>query len=304
MRSSIAESNESTGRGRPEGGVQSVARAVSLLRLIARHSASGARLLDLTEGSGLARPTVHRLLRCLCVENLVQRDPTTRRYRLGVLAFELGLAASEPSAIVARCRPILADLARRCGDTIYLVMRSGDEIVCLDRIEGSFPIRTFTFTPGARRLIGFGSGGLALLAAQDDEEIEGIFSRISDALKRDRKVSPAVWRERIASVKRNGIAVSEGSITQGVTGVSMTVPTAHGSPYLSVAVAGISSRFQQERVEELRRELKETVVAVQNALPQPSEGGVATAKSRETRAPNVIGTTNGSARRPFNADAR
>ena len=299
MRSSNAESS---GRARPEGGVQSVARAVSLLRLIARHSTSGARLLDLTEGSGLARPTVHRLLRCLCMENLVQRDPMTRRYRLGVLAFELGLAAGEPNAIVARCRPILTDLARRCGDTIYLVMRSGDEIVCLDRVEGSFPIRTFTFAPGARRLIGFGSGGLALLASQGDDEIESIFSRIADALKRDRRVTPAVWRERIATVKRSGIAVSEGSITQGVTGVSMPVPTEHGSPYLSVAVAGISSRFPQERIEELRRELKEAVAAVQMALPQLGENNpVVPAKPRDPRASRVIGMSNGPPRRSLGA---
>jgi DNA-binding IclR family transcriptional regulator len=297
--------SEPASRTRPEGGVQSVSRAVGLLRLIARNSAGGARLLDLTEGSGLPRPTVHRLLRCLCTENLVQRDPTTRRYRLGVLAFELGLAAGEPHAIVARCRPILTDLARRSGDTVYLVMRSGDEVVCLDRIEGSFPIRTFTFTPGARRLIGFGSGGLALLAAQDDDEIEAIFSRIAHALKRDRRISPTLFRERVATVKRNGIAVSEGSITEGVTGVSLPVPNGHGSPYLAVAIAGISSRFPLERLTDLRRELKDAVTAVQMAVPQPNEGnGVAPVKPRETGAARVVGGSNGSAPRVLGADAR
>jgi hypothetical protein len=66
-------------------------------------------------------------------------------------------------------------------------------------------------------------------------------------------------------------------------------------------VAGISSRFPQERIEELRRELKDAVAAVHMALPQPSEAPID--PPAKARGPRVIGMGNGSARRPLGAGA-
>ena len=79
-------------------GAQTVDRACTLLKEIARHGASGARLLDLTKNSGLCRPTVHRILQSLASPAFVRQDPATRRYQLGVGLFALGLAAPNPVA--------------------------------------------------------------------------------------------------------------------------------------------------------------------------------------------------------------
>src|SRR5690606_15345907 len=77
-------------------GAQTVERAVALLRLVAAHGPLGARLLDLAAESGIQRPTVHRLLRQLQKDRLLTQDALTKRYHLGVLLYELGLAAPSP----------------------------------------------------------------------------------------------------------------------------------------------------------------------------------------------------------------
>ena len=56
-------------------GTQSIERALTLMREIAAHNRTGSRLLDLASRTGLQRPTVHRMLKCLTLENMVQQDP-------------------------------------------------------------------------------------------------------------------------------------------------------------------------------------------------------------------------------------
>jgi len=58
---------------------------------------------------------------------------------------------------------LLRAFAEEVGDTVYLVVRSGMEAVCLERIEGPSPVRVLTLDSGSRRPLGLGAGGLAIL---------------------------------------------------------------------------------------------------------------------------------------------
>ncbi|MEQ7740170.1 helix-turn-helix domain-containing protein, partial [Escherichia coli] len=66
----------------PVQGAQVVSRIAALLRLVGR-SAEGMPLADLVRGSGLTRPTVHRLLTSLASEGLLDHDPVTGNWVLG-----------------------------------------------------------------------------------------------------------------------------------------------------------------------------------------------------------------------------
>ncbi|MBX3666690.1 MAG: helix-turn-helix domain-containing protein, partial [Burkholderiales bacterium] len=88
-------------------GTQSIERALLLLREIAAHNRSGSRLLDLATRTSLQRPTVHRMLKCLAHEGMVQQDPETHRYFLGPMAFELGLTAAPRFNLREICHPAM-----------------------------------------------------------------------------------------------------------------------------------------------------------------------------------------------------
>ena len=138
-------------------GTQSIERALTLIREIAAHNRTGSRLLDLANRTGLQRPTVHRMLKCLTLENMVQQDPDTHRYYLGPMVFELGLTAAPRYNLREICHPSLSRIAEATGDTVFLTQRSGLDAVCLDRHEGTFPIKTFTLEIGMRRPLGIGT---------------------------------------------------------------------------------------------------------------------------------------------------
>jgi len=243
-------------RQSPPSGTQAIARAAMLLRTLARHGREGARLLDLCRSTGLTRPTIHRILQGLIEEQLVAQDQASRRYRLGALIFELGLAAQPGTNLIEGYRPFLRSLADASEDTIYLVRRSGSDAVCLDRQEGSFPIRTLTLEIGGRRPLGMGAGGMALLATLDDAEV----ARILERNARDSAGYDAVAaQDAIASARATGYAVSRGAITDGVDGLGMVVPNPAGLPWLAVSIACISSRMLPSRIEELSRMLRAAI---------------------------------------------
>lgn len=70
------------------------------------------------------------------------------------------------------CQDVMPVLSEETEDTIYLVMRSDFEAVCMHRIEDSFLIRTLVLQVGSRRPLNVGAGGLAILSTIGSAERE------------------------------------------------------------------------------------------------------------------------------------
>lgn len=122
-------------------GTQSMRRALGLLRLLAQHQEDGIDLQGVIGKSGLERSTAHRLLSCLLEERFAERDPRTRRYRLGVDAMQLGFASLRRTPLLDALRPFAQKLARLSGDTVFLVVRQGTMPCACCAKPGRFPSR-------------------------------------------------------------------------------------------------------------------------------------------------------------------
>jgi DNA-binding IclR family transcriptional regulator len=53
-------------------------------------------------------------------------------------------------------------------------VRSGYDAVCIARVQGTYPIQTPAVPIGSRQPLGVNSGGLALLSALSEREVEEI----------------------------------------------------------------------------------------------------------------------------------
>ncbi len=233
-------------------GTQAISRAATILRLIARCSADGAKLSEITRLAGLPHPTIHRILHCLIGEGLVVQDEPGRRYRLGPLNFELGLAV--PPAVDTRriLRPILERIVAATGYTAFLTARSGAEYVCLDRVVGDSPARPTTLFVGGRRPLYVGAIGLALSACLDDSEIKNIWAAHSQELSQRPSQSLTYLRRAIELTRERGYATARDTPHVGTSSICMTVPNPVDRPIFAVAVATLSTRLRPEKVASLR----------------------------------------------------
>jgi len=246
-------------------GTQSIERALLLLREIAAHNRGGSRLLDLATRTGLQRPTVHRMLKCLAAENMVQQDTDSHRYFLGSMVFELGLTAAPRYNLKEICHPALTRIAEATGDTVFLTQRSGLDSVCIDRREGAFPIKTFTLEIGMRRPLGVGTGSLAILAALSEEEIRHTIEANAARLP-EYGLTASSLTAQVRRAQKLGYSVREAPTLAGVRSIGLVLRNQSGMAFASLSVSTISSRMNDKRVAELATMLKNEIRLIEKQL--------------------------------------
>lgn len=237
--------------------VQSLDRAIELLRLIASEHKTGARLSALVEASALPQPTVHRLLRQMVEGGLVAQD-AQRRYRLGQLSYELGLVASTHFGLRDQCAPYLQRICEETGDTAFLVVRSGADSFCLDRRSGSFPIQVLTVEVGRRRPLGIGGGGLALLSFMSHSELPDVLDRIGPHLPQYGGLTRAILLELVATTRERGYASITNYAVAGVTSLGVPIRDRGGQLVGALSVSAMTARMQPREsfvVQTMQREV-------------------------------------------------
>ncbi len=171
MPTSSASTTDSA-RPAASGGVQSLERAFDLLERMA-DAGGEVGLSELSAGSGLPLPTIHRLMRTLVACGYVRQQPN-RRYALGPRLIRLGESASRLLGTWAR--PHLARLVEETGETANMALLDGDEIVYVAQVPSKHSMRMFTEV--GRRVLPHSTGvGKALLAGFPPEEVRALLGR-------------------------------------------------------------------------------------------------------------------------------
>ena len=171
------------------------------------------------------------------------------------------------------CAPSMDALARATEDTVYLVVRSGFDAVCLHRHEGSFPIRTLVLDVGSRRPLGVGAGGLAILAALDEAECDEILERVGPSLSQFGQLTAQAVAEACVEARQRGAAVIEGTISLGVTAVGHPFRDTMGQTIGALSVAALSQRMTSQRIGEVAQRLRAECTAVEMRLRAPRRAG-------------------------------
>ncbi len=246
----------------------SLKRGVVVLKLLATAGPRGLALTEVSSQAALPHSSAHRLLMQLVAERLAEHNPETRRYKLGPLAFELGLAGSSMYDIRDICEPTMAQLAADTGDTVYLVVRSDVDAVCIHRCEGSAPERALVLGIGARRPLGLGAGGLAILAAIEEQERAEIIARITPSLGMIARISPPELTVDCEETRTLGAAVIQNRITLGRKAVGLPFRDSTGQPVGALSVAALTQRLTARRTLEITERLRTATEKVGMLLRQ------------------------------------
>lgn len=240
------------------GGTQAVARALSLLSLVGRGGTQGLGLAQLAAASGLARPTARRLLLALGAARLVEQDRVTRRYHLGPETYLLAGFAAERHGIAHHARDSMVRLAHETGDTVLLTVPQDDHTLCLERVEGDFPIRTHALMRGDRKPAGVGAGALAILAALSEVEAAALLDRVAPQVG---DLMPGL-REDLALARARGHALNPGRVVAGSWGLGVAIPWPDGRPAGALSIAAVENRMTPERQADLVAALHREAQAV------------------------------------------
>lgn len=236
------------------GGVRSLHRALDLLELLASRGGS-AGVADLAETTGLALPTVHRLLRTLLERGYVRQLPD-RRYALGLALVPLGSVSGTVVGLGAAADRALRGLVDALGESANLAVLDGDEVAYVAQVPGRHSMRMFTEV-GRRVAPHCTAVGKALLARLPDEHVVALVGRTGLEPRTDHSLTalPALLAE-LAAVRRRGYALDEEEQEVGVRCVAVAVP---GTPLpLGLSVSGPAPRMTDDLVAQAAPLLTET----------------------------------------------
>lgn len=203
-------------------GAKSPARLVAVLQHIARHHVQGLSIRELSGLSGLDRSTARRLLMVLVQTGFAAKDEHSGRYRLGVEAMLTGMAAMAKAPVFEACHPAMVNIARRTGDTVFLIIRIGDFAHCLHVEPGSHPLHAHSLMTGQIRLLGQGTASLALAATLRDKELDQIYQR----RRLDYEaagISQQRLQDMVRQARRLQHAESLNLLTSGAAGVGLAI---------------------------------------------------------------------------------
>jgi len=220
-------------RSETAGGNQSVARALSILNLLAvRGEPVGVR--EIARQLDLAPSIAQRLVKTLARSGFLEQTGTTLRYAIGYRAFQVGNSFVAQSNLHTAVIPELYALADEHINAFLGVMRDA-AVVYLATVQSNGPV-AINHRPGAQTHLHSTAMGKALLAEMPEEQVRALLTKSPlPRLTPRTKTAVSQLMLELETVRRQGYSVSEEENRLGFFSIGAIVRDAFG-----VAVAVIS----------------------------------------------------------------
>ena len=244
--------------------VQSLARGLSVIRAFGRDRPS-MTLSDIAEVTGLTRATARRFLLTLIELGYVRADG--RLFTLTPRVLELGFSYLSGLALPEIVTPHLDGLSRRLNESASSSVLDGGDIVYIARVPAR-RIMTVSITVGTRFPAHATSMGRVLLAGLDDADLDRYLESFDrEHLTAKTVTDAAALRETVEQVRRQGWALVDQELEQGLRSIAAPLHGADGRVVAAINVSTSTSTASLERIsDEYRPAVLETAADISAAL--------------------------------------
>jgi IclR family pca regulon transcriptional regulator len=225
--------------------IEAIARGLDVITAFGAGGQSQS-LSDLSTATGLARPTVRRILLTLAELGYVRADGGS--FSLTPRVLDLGMAYVSASNLWDIARPHLTELSRATGESCSLAQLDGSDIVYVARVAVP-KLVSLSVSIGTRFPATATSLGKVLLAALDRESLEQTLATPSRS-----GLVPA-WRpegdelhEALREVRAAGWALTDQQLAPAIR--SVAAPVRDGSGRV-VAAVNVNAHAAETSVETL-----------------------------------------------------
>ncbi len=206
--------------------IQSVENALDVLVVLSEEGE--VRISQLSERLGLNKTSVFRLLATFENRGYVERENDSGKYRLGLAAYEMGQKFLLRMGLLRKARPVMERLSQECGESVYLTVRRGDDVLFLDLVDTPQQIKIAPLL-GRRFPLADSSVGQAFIAHGDNGFSGGT--------------------EAIDKLRRYGAAYDVGGLGEGVTCAAVPLFAANSEVVGALALVGPAFRLSPARLE-------------------------------------------------------
>ncbi|HMD86215.1 MAG TPA: IclR family transcriptional regulator [Terriglobia bacterium] len=259
---------EHSRKGREKNFVAVAQRLFSVLEALSQQRKSGVPLDELTQITGLAKTTVHRLLYSMVKLGYVDQDPVSSLYMLSGKFFELGTNALPYQRLTVLAKPLMQSLLLTFGESVNLaVPRGGVAIYIL--VQESPKAHRVAAQVGNYSYLHCTAVGKAIAAHISPNELEeALVCHGMPAMTPATITTRSRLQEELERVRSEGIAVDNEENIQGIICVGGPIFASDGKPIAALSISGPAIRMAQN-VPTIKVALREAVQKISLLLGYP-----------------------------------
>jgi len=225
--------------------IGSVKKAFDIINYIAdQKQEQGAT--EISEGLGYGVSATYHILNTLKESNIITQNEKTKKYKLSLKLWQLGMTAYNQNNISLELRPYLAKLRDYTGETANLTILEGEEIVYVAQEESDKLIKMFTKT-GATAPLHCTASGKIFLAYKDQEERDNIIGglkleKFTDNTITDKKS----LKKELLTIKEHGYGFDEEERDEDVSCIAAPVFGPNEEVMACLSISGPNNRFSDD----------------------------------------------------------
>ena len=229
-------------------------KIVELLEALAE-SDNGVGLHFLADKISLPRTGTAALLNSLCKNGLVDFDEQLAVYRLGICSVALAQKMLSKTSVINYAHPILEELVRRHGESVYMAVPRNNEVLFLDMVDCEQTIKPAPMI--GRQLPFFTNAAGKVIRALDSRDL---LKKLLKKSGRQKEGIPNLEQldSELEKVRSHGVAIEYGGLGDGIISVAVAVRDYTGKAVGAITLIGPSFRMLTDRLEkEIIPSLKE-----------------------------------------------
>lgn len=232
--------------------LSSVQKAIQIMKLLAKEPCTFTAI-EISKALEINRSTVHRLLNVLKDEMLILQNSSTKKYKIGPMAYNIGAAYLNSQMYTDEIHSILDEVAEKTRLSAGYAVREGDKIINIYEVETYIPMR-MGYSPGLFYPIHCGVYGKTIMAFYNPPEKlrEIIYSAKLEKMTENTITDPEELIKEFAEIREQGYAVSDEERLQGAIGIGAPVRNSKGEVVACIGVAGIKASLSREDIENIK----------------------------------------------------
>ncbi len=244
--------------------IRSLQKGIDMLFLFTKDRTS-MTVEEIARAIKMPIPSAYRFIATLKERGLLEKDPRTGRYSLGLRLFKLEEAVRRKLNLEAVAVPLLKELAQVTGETVQLTVLNEDRGICIFVEESTSPLR---IAPEKGRSLPLHAGAsVQVILAFLPEAAQNRFYRRRMEKFTDRSITnPTALKKRLADIRRQGYAETSGEVYLGSVGIAAPIFNGAQRIIASVAVSGPEQRMDQKKREFTRNEVLQVAAKISEVL--------------------------------------
>jgi DNA-binding IclR family transcriptional regulator len=214
---------------------------------------------------GLHKSTVSRLLATMEERRLVQKDPITDRYRLGLGMLELAGVALGQMDLRQVAAPLLRQLSIATRETVSLAILDGTQVVLIEHLPSPEPIK-YLGGIGHRTPAYCSSGGKAILAFSPPAVVELVIASGLAPYTPSTLTTREAFLADLRRTRRRGYSINNGEYTDSLAATAAPIWDNAANVVAAVAVAGPAYRLAGTALRRSSEAVRETAAAISRQL--------------------------------------